>query len=165
MTLAQAQTEVAEIAARLAEAYPDSNAGIGVRLQSLPESVMSFDDRLLGLMLLVAVGAVLLIACVNLANMLLATAAARVREFAVRTALGASRGRIVRQLMAESLLLAQAGGLAGLLAAAWAVNLFVGYEAGLFVVVATSPYALVLNAPVFLYASCTCRTGSSPRRG
>ncbi len=153
VTIAQAQTEVGEIAAQLAEAYPDSNTGTGVRLQSLPESVMPFEDRLLFLTLLVAVGAVLLIACVNLANMLLATATARVREFAVRTALGASRGRIIRQLMAESLLLALAGGLAGLLAAAWAVNLFVlAYEADLPVMLTGSPDALVLNAPVFLYA-------------
>lgn len=153
VTLAQAGTEVGEIAARLADAYPDTNAGIGVRLQSLPESIRPFDDRLLGLLLLVAVGAVLLIACVNLANMLLATATARVREFAVRTALGAGRGRIVRQLMVESLLLALAGGLAGLLAAAWAIGLLVqAHEADLPVFLAPSSSALVLNAPVFLYA-------------
>jgi len=153
VTFAQAETEVGEIGARLADAYPDTNAGKGMRLQRLPESITSFDDQLLGLMLLVAVGAVLLIACVNLANMLLAMATARVREFAVRTALGASRGRLVRQLMAESLLLALAGGAAGVLAAAWAVNLvLVRYEADIPLAVGTSPYALVFNAPVFLYA-------------
>lgn len=153
VTIAQAETEVVEIAARLAEAYPDTNTGVGMRLRSLPDSIVSFDDRLLGLVLLVAVGAVLLIACVNLANMLLAMATARVREFAVRTALGAGRGRIVRQLMVESLLLSAAGGLAGLLAAVWAVNVFVlAFEADVPLAAGRSPYALTLNVPVLLYA-------------
>jgi len=153
VTVAQAQTEVAEIATRLAAAYPDTNTGIGMRLRNLTDSVLSFSDRMLILVLLVAVGAVLLIACVNLANMLLAVATARVREFAVRTALGAGRGRILRQLMVESLLLALAGGLAGLLAAVWAVNAFVlAFEGDFPLAAGGSPYALTLNLHVLLYA-------------
>ena len=117
-TVAAAQTEMTAIAARLEKDYPRVNAGIGVHVTSLR-------DRLAGevrsqlLLLLGAVGMVLLIACVNVANMLLARSFAREKEMAIRTALGASRGQLLRQLLAESLVLAAAGGAVGALLGLW----------------------------------------------
>ncbi len=121
VTLTDAQTELNVIAARLAQQYPDSNKNLGVSLRLLSESVTGPIQRPL-MVLLAAVGSVLLIACANVANLLLARAATREKEFAIRAALGASRGRIIAQMLLEALPLAAAGGIAGLLLATWGLQ-------------------------------------------
>jgi putative ABC transport system permease protein len=120
-TVKQAQAQMVSIATRLEQQYPESNAGKSV-------SVVRVLDRMVGsirttlYLLLAAVGVVLLIACANMANLLLAKSTSRTREIAIRAAVGASRGRLIRQLITESMVLGSLAGVAGLILAIWGAD-------------------------------------------
>jgi putative ABC transport system permease protein len=118
VTVDQARTEMKAIAARLEKEYPSTNAGASISVTPLLESLIGKYRTNLTL-LLGAVGLVLLIACANVANLFAARGAARAREFAIRAAVGATRGQIVRQLLMESFLIALLGGVLGFFIAAW----------------------------------------------
>jgi putative ABC transport system permease protein len=118
--LPQAERDLAAISADLAARFPVTNAGTGASVVSLRDSVVGRVEPIL-LILVAFVGAVLLIACANVANLQLARAAGRSRELSLRAALGASRGRVARQLLTESVLLSALGGAAGVLLAHWAI--------------------------------------------
>jgi putative ABC transport system permease protein len=122
VTMEQARAQMNTIGLSLAQQYPQDNVGRTVRLDPIVEFGVESQQMTL-LTLLAVAGFVLLIACVNVANLLMARGATRSREFAIRAALGASRARTIRQLLTESLLLAFAGGLSGILIAAWSSNL------------------------------------------
>ncbi|MEX2271531.1 MAG: ABC transporter permease [Vicinamibacterales bacterium] len=124
MSVAEAQTELAGIAARLEQAYPATNKNMGVLVQTFNERQNGGPIRIMFLMLLTAVSLLLLIACANVANLLIARAVSRTREIAVRIALGAARRTIVAQLLTESVLLGCLGGILGLACAYIGVTLF-----------------------------------------
>jgi predicted permease len=153
VTLAGAQAEMATITSRLAQQYPDTNKDVSA-------VVMTFNDRFNGgpiklvfLSLMGAVGFVLLIACANVANLLLARSAHRAREVAVRVAMGASRARVVRQLLVESVLLGVLSGGVGLLLSFAGIRAFDAAVADV-----GKPYWIVftLDAKVFAYLAAVC---------
>ncbi len=125
VTIAQARADMAQVTRNLATAFPDADHGISASIIPLKEQMVG-DVRPFLLVLLAAVGFVLLIVCVNVASLLMARSSARSREFAVRIALGASRQRVIRQVLTESILLGVVGGGIGLLLAAWGTHTALG---------------------------------------
>ncbi|HKY06125.1 MAG TPA: ABC transporter permease, partial [Blastocatellia bacterium] len=121
VTVEQANTEIVQLAAQLEQEYPNTNSGNTASATGLAD-VFVEEIRPALIVLLAAVGFVLLIACVNVANLMLVRSAERQKEIALRLALGAGRGRIIRQLLSESLVVAIAGGTAGLLIGVWATR-------------------------------------------
>ncbi|QOY90650.1 ABC transporter permease [Paludibaculum fermentans] len=155
VSLEQARSEAARIAASLAEEFPRSNQGRSAALTPLSE-ISTGKVRLLLIVMFAAVAATLLIACANLANLLLARAAGRAREIAVRQSLGAQRGHLVRQFLSESVLLACAGGAIGLLFAIWAVPALLAHlpESGVFQLPRSEEVGVGAAVVVFNFAVC-----------
>lgn len=147
-TVAQAEAELQGIAASLAAHNPDTNTGWSVRVVPIREEMIG-DLRPSLLLLLAAVGLVLLIACTNVANLLLVRAAGRQREIAIRIAMGAARAGVVRQLLLESLLLSASGAILGLLLAVWSVKAFVLFQPDLL----PRMQGPVLNAPLLAFTA------------
>ncbi len=152
ISMPQAEASLKTIASRLESEYPKDNAGRSVALSSLAEAAVGVNNHeqftLAGAMMLGAVGLVLLIACANLANLLLAQAARREKEMTVRAALGAGRGRLLRQLLTESTLLSLAGATVGLVIAYWGRGILWSYRPSF---IAQNDVDLALDSRVLLF--------------
>jgi len=147
-SLESARSEMDAIGSRLASTYPATNVGMGIKVITLQDEIVEANGRQAGMICLVSVFFVLLIACANVANLLLARGATRARELSVRAALGAGRGRLVRQLLTESLLLAAVGCGLGLVLSVWGINVFRSIMPDDFPRVND----LAIDGPVLLYA-------------
>jgi len=152
ISMSNAEASLKTIASRLETEYPKDNAGRSVALSSLAEATVGVNNHdqftLAGAMMLGAVGLVLLIACANLANLLLAQAARREKEMTVRAALGAGRGRLLRQLLTESTLLSLAGATVGLIIAYWGRGILWSYRPSF---IAQNDVNLALDSRVLLF--------------
>jgi predicted permease len=155
-TIARAQTELTRISAQLAAEYPDTNNDVTAIVHPFAEGIVGAETRLLLWLLMGAVGFVLLIACANVANLFLARAADRSREIAVRASIGATRWRIVRQLMVESVLLAGVSGLGGLGVAYYGIRWFDAATREVW----GRPYwmAFTMDVSVFAFIAAVCLT-------
>jgi putative ABC transport system permease protein len=148
VTIEQAQQEMNVIASRLAQQFPDSNKGRTVSVEPLQNNFMTADSKKKLWLLLAAVSFVVLIACVNVANMLLSRGAVREREIAIRAALGATRGRLARLALTESLVLALFGGALGVVSSIWILRGILAILPGFTLPAEADPR---LNVPVLLF--------------
>jgi putative ABC transport system permease protein len=151
VTMAQALSEMDRIGKALEQQYPTLSRGHGAHVTSLPDEITGPVEKTL-LVLMAAVAFILLIACINVANLLLAKIAGRRREMAVRAAIGAGRARLVRQVLVECGAIAVAGGAAGMLLAVWCVRLL----AAQLPAVARPDQSVVFSVPVLLFTLTAC---------
>ena len=164
VSVEQAQHEMTSIAAALARRVPETNTGWGVSVEPLQNNFLPASTRTMLYLLLAAVGFVVAIACVNVANLLLARGTVQEREMAIRASLGASRTRIIRQVITTSLVIALAGGLLGVLSAAWILQaLLLWFPRGTLPAEADPQ----LSVPVLIFAlltttGCALLFGSAP---
>jgi putative ABC transport system permease protein len=150
VSVQSAQTDLDTIAARLETQYPETNVGLGANVFPIVKDTVRQYDTALWVMM-GAVGFVLLIACANVANLMLARASGRQKEIALRAALGASRWRIIRQLLTESIIVALMGGALGVLVAFWGIDLLRAANPGEAAKYAPGWYRLGISAPVVLF--------------
>ena len=151
VSLSQARAEMDRIGKDLEQQYPQQSRGHGAHVTSLPEEITGPVERTL-VVLMAAVGFILLIACINVTNLLLARSAGRRREMAVRAAIGAGRGRLIRQVLVECGVIALAGGAAGLLVALWCVRVL----AAQLPAVARPDQTIVFSMPVLVFTVAAC---------